>query len=743
MNSVNAQSKFEFNWGTVKKNFKYDILSGFIVSLIALPLCLGVAAASNFPPITGVLTSIIGGLIIGFFSGSELAIKGPAAGLIVIVAGAVEEFGRGDLHQGYLLTASLIAVTGLAQVILGIFKIGKWADFIPVSIVHGMLAAIGIIVMSKQIHLLIGITPAEIKGMHPLELIEHIPKSLMHLEWHITLIGVLCLTMLFLLPKVKNQLIKTIPPFLIVIVFAIAIAQIFHFSTEKKFYNALISPGQLEFHILFNNGIFSAENIGVTIKYFFLLTIIGTIESMLTVKAVDLLDPYKRNANYNKDVIALGLGNLFAGLLGGLPMISEVARSSANINNKAVTRVSTIMHGAFLMIFVLIFVSIIKLIPVAALSSILIFVGYRLANPKDFIKAFKISNEHFMVFITTTIVTLVEDLLVGVVAGIVLKMIINYVKSGEFRNPFVSKCNVESNEDKAIIRLDSAAVFTNWLAVKNSLQKEEGKKIVVDFSDVRIVDSSFIDNIYRYKENYPYEFILKGFSELHAIKNHPHSMRVKSNTAGTILIKLDKHQQLLKAYCDENNFIISFSSVIPKNYLADFKQFKHADIRQTEVYITGTKDGMKFEYFESLVYDPVNMIEYQVNNFGIDFGNGLIPSFMMQKESKLDTVIEMFSKNQVVFENHSLFNQTYSVYSKDPEKVKKLFSKELIEFFENTDIKDIIIEGNGETKLVINDNGRPRRTRTFERKLEIAGYFHSTLVGLSTSKAKVSLQENK
>lgn len=728
----------KFGWISIKNNFKYDLLSGFIVSLIALPLCLGVAAASNFPPITGVLTSIIGGLIVGFFSGSELAIKGPAAGLIVIVAGAVDEFGRGDIHQGYVLTASLIAVTGLAQIILGFLKIGKWADFIPSSIVHGMLAAIGIIIISKQIHFLIGINPSEIKGMHPLELIMHIPKSIMHLEWHVTLIGIFCLALLFILPRSKNRLIKSIPSFLVVIILAIVIAQIFHFSSDKKFYNTLINPGKIEFNIFFNSSIFSSENIGITLKYFFLLTIIGTIESMLTVKAVDILDPYKRTSNYNKDVIAVGIGNFFSGLLGGMPMISEVARSSANINNKAVTRVSTIMHGAFLMIFVLIFVSIIKLIPVAALSSILIFVGYRLANPKDFLKAFKISNEHLVVFLTTTIVTLVEDLLIGVTAGIVLKMLINFIKSGELRNPFTSKLIVEHSENKATIRLDSAAVFTNWLGLKKCLQLEEGKKIVIDFSNVRIVDSSFIDNIYRYKDTYPNELILKGFQELYAIKDHPHSMRIKSDKGGVITIKLTKHQQLLKEYCDQHNFIISFSSVIPKNYLADFRQFKHADIRQTYVFITGNKDGMKFEYFESLVYDPVNMIDYNINNFGIEFGNGIIPKFIMQKESKLDTVIELFAKNQIVFENHNSFNQNYSIYSRDYERVKSIFSEEIISYFEGRDIKGTIIEGNNANKLIINDNSKTQGPEGFESKLEMASMFHHQFVSLSGARTKTT-----
>jgi MFS superfamily sulfate permease-like transporter len=704
----------------LKENFKYDILSGFIVSLIALPLCLGVAAASNFPPITGVMTSIVAGLFAGFLSGSELAIKGPAAGLIVIVAGAVEEFGKGDLHHGYLLTASLIAVTGLAQVALGIVKIGRWADFIPSSVVHGMLAAIGIIIISKQIHLLIGITPAEIKGMQPVELISHIPESLTHLEWHITLIGVFSLALLFLLPRIKNPLIKAIPPFLIVICFAIIIAQAFHFSGEKIFYNALINPGKIEINFFFDAEIFNSENLGVTMKYFFLLTIIGTIESILTVKAVDLLDPRKRVSDYNRDVIAVGLGNIVTGLLGALPMISEVARSSANINNKGTSRLSAIMHGVFLTIFVLIFVSVIKLIPVAALSSILIFVGIKLANPKDFIKAFKISNEHFVVFLSTAVVTICVDLLVGVVTGLALKLIINIVRSGEFKRIFKTGMRVETSVRQSVIYLDAVATFTNWLPLKKVLGKENGKRIVVDFTNVKVVDSAFIDNITRYKEYYEGEFILRGFQELQPLKEHSHSMRIRSSEERTLKIHLSDHQRRLKEYCEKHNFILSLGTVIPSNYLEGFKSFKHSVLRQTKVYIVGSCEGVKFEYIEGLMYDPVDMIEYHINIFGIESTDSVMPKFMMQRESKLDTVIEFLMKNQLVFENNPVFNSMYSVYTRDKEQVARLLNTKLISFFETHDIRDSVIEGDGERKIIIYNNHKEPGILLFEYNLKTA-----------------------
>lgn len=714
-------------WDSVKKNFKNDLISGFIVSLIALPLCLGIAAASNFPPITGVLTSIVGGLIVGFFSGSELAIKGPAAGLIVIVAGAVEEFGRGDVHQGYVLTASLIAVTGLMQIIFGILKIGKFADFIPSSVVHGMLAAIGIIIMSKQIHFLIGIMPSELKGLHPLELIEHIPTSFMHLEWHVAVIGVTSLLLLILLPRVKNQFVKAIPSFLIVIVVAILIAQAFHFSTDKKLYNDLINPGQIEYNFFFNTAIFNSENLGITVKYFFLLSIIGTIESMLTVKAVDILDPYKRTANYNKDVIAIGLGNFVSGLLGALPMISEVARSSANINNKGVSRLSNIMHGAFLMLFVVIFVSIIKLIPVAALSSILIFVGFKLAHPKTFIHAYKVSNEHLVVFLTTTVVTLVEDLLVGVICGVILKIIINMAKSGEIKKLFVSKVKVNESEGQVILHLDSAAVFTNWLTLKSKLEQQSGKRIIVDFAEVKIIDSAFIDNLMRFKENYKHDMVLRGFNELRPIKDDPHSMRVKSAAGEVVTIKLNPYEQKLKAFCEENDYIISFRSVIPKSYLSAFRGFKHSDIKQTDVYVSGNKNGAKFEYFECLMYDTIDMHEYHINVISLDFGSTAIPKFMMQKESKLDTMIELLMRNQVVFEKHPAFNSMYSVYSRDKDSVTALFTEDMIKYFESNDPKDKIVEGDGGSKIIIYNNGKCQDVESFELKLQIAGLFINAL----------------
>lgn len=709
-------------FSSLKSNLRYDVLSGFIVSLIALPLCLGVASASSFPPIAGVLCAIIGGIFISIISGSELAIKGPAAGLIVIVAGAVDEFGKGNIQEGYMLTASLVALTGLMQIILGISKVGKWADFIPSPVVHGMLAAIGIIIISKQIHLLVGIDAIDIKSLKPMDLILRIPYSLINLEWHKATLGLSCIVLLFILPKARNPLIKLIPSFLIVIVFAIIVVQIFHFGNDTyTFYDSLLNPGELKMDFFFKTSIFYPENLGITLKYFLLLTIIGTIESTLTVKAVDILDPHKRVSNYNKDIVSIGIGNIFSGLLGGLPMISEVARSSANINNKAETRLSGIIHGLFLLVFVLVLVSIIKLIPLVALSSILIFVGLKLASPKEFIDAYKISNEHLIVFGTTTIITLLDDLLIGVMAGVAVKIFINFLWTKDFKELFSLNFRLESTGNQHLLILQNEAVFTNWIPFKNKIESLGDKKIIVDFSSLKLIDTTFIENIHRYKENFKGELRLQGLHELRPVKDHPDSMRVKSSDGRSYSITLNPYQLKLKEYAESNRFVVSLGSGFPKNYLRSFKGFKHTDLLQSTIYISNNSNEMKFEYIECIAYDSINMIEFPINAFIFQLNNKPVPRFLLQKETKFSAVLDLIFKNQVIFESHPDFNQKYSVYSKQTEKVNELFSPAILKYFEENDLGDTIIEGSEtDHKIIIYNNKKESDISGFEYKLKTA-----------------------
>ncbi|GAB2551046.1 SulP family inorganic anion transporter [Spirosoma aerophilum] len=523
----------------LKENWQSDLLSGFLVSLIALPLSLGIASASNFPPIMGVLTAIVGGLIVAFFAGSEPTIKGPAAGLIVIVAGCVDELGKGDNELGWKLALGVIVAAGVVQVLMGVLKVAKLADFFPLSAVHGMLAAIGIIIMSKQIHLAVGIAPSELKGKEPLELIEMVPHSLSHMEWHVAVIGVVSLVILFSWPSLKSAAIKRIPPALVVLVVAIALGLFFHLS-DTKLYSAikpLVNPGDFTLSYNASFGAWSGDRLPIALKYLAMFALIGSLESLLTGKAIDLLDPYKRKSNLSKDLTAVGIGNIGSALLGGLPMISEVARSSANLTNGGKTRWANFFHGGFLLIFVVALVPLIKLVPVAALAAILIAVGFRLAAPKEFRHMKHIGSEQLIVFVITIIATLTTDLLIGIAVGIVTKLLIQLVLGMPIKYLFNPDQELASESGHHTLTIRGAAVFTNYLSIKNQLDtipQEAGQSVTVDLHRARYVDHTVMENLHNYERDFQLaggEFHIINLDDHKPMSAHPLAARRKRELA--------------------------------------------------------------------------------------------------------------------------------------------------------------------------------------------------------------------
>ena len=514
----------------LKENWKEDVLSGFLVSLIALPLSLGIAGASNFPPMMGVLTAIVGGIVVSFFTNSELTIKGPAAGLIVIVSGAVDELGRGNAVLGWRLTLSSIVLAGIFQIVIGALKLPKFADFVPLSAVHGMLAAIGIIIMSKQIHLAVGVAPSELKGKGPLELIEMVPHSLFNMEYHIAIIGLVGLMIMFGWQYLSFSFFKKIPPALVVLVISIVLGQFFHlFEQTYRDIKPLINPG--EFSLSFNAGFaeISADLVPVLIKYALMFALVGSLESLLTVKAIDLLDPFKRRADLSRDVVAVGTGNVVAGLFGGLPMISEVVRSSANINNGGKTRWANLFHGIFLLIFVVALTPVIKMVPVAALATMLIFVGFRLASPEEFKHIYHIGKEQLIIFLVTIAVTLMTDLLVGIGIGILTKFVVQLSYGVKLSDIFAPKIEIDVDNDIYFVNVKRAAVFTNYLALNRKLETlPQGKNVKVDFSEAPYVDHTVMENITRFKNDYEKaggKMELVGFESYQKLSDHPLAAR--------------------------------------------------------------------------------------------------------------------------------------------------------------------------------------------------------------------------
>jgi MFS superfamily sulfate permease-like transporter len=518
----------------LKENFSKDALSGFLVFLLALPLSLGIAKASDFPAIFGLVTAIIGGVVVSFFSGSRLSIKGPAAGLIVIASGAVAAFGGGE--HGWHLALGAVMVAGLIQILFGVFKLGKLADFFPSAAIHGMLAAIGIIIISKQVHTLLGIDPALLKGKAPLELLAMIPQSIMHENAHIAEIGISCLVIMILFGFVKNPAFRKIPAPLVVLCIAVPLGIVLHVKTDGSVANfALVKIGNI--FEAFKNGIINADLSGITshtsvfIEYVILFALIGSLESLLTAKAIDLIDPFNRKSDFNKDLVAIGIGNTLSGLLGGLPMISEVARSSANVSNGARTRWANFFHGIFLLLAVLVAVPFIEMIPNAALAAMLIYVGFRLAHPKEFRQMWNIGKQQFFVFTATVLVTLTTDLLIGVGSGIFLELIFALINGMSLKDLFKTKTSIsQRNDTDYLMSVQGGLMFSNILGFKRSFTcLPHGKNITIDVSRTSLVDHTAILTLNGLVEDYKRsggEMTIEGFQNHYQLGRAPTSTRI-------------------------------------------------------------------------------------------------------------------------------------------------------------------------------------------------------------------------
>ncbi len=516
----------------LKENWKSDALSGFLVFLLALPLSLGIAKASGFPPAMGVLTAMIGGLFVSFFKVSPLTIKGPAAGLITVCAAAVAEMTSLNydpaLHNPVYMVCGIILVMALIQIVFGFLKLGSLSDFFPHSAVHGMLAAIGIIIIAKQIPVLLGDDPGVYKGETPFQLLADIPKFVAESHVHIAAIGLISLILMFALPMLKSNFMKKVPSPMVVLLLAIPLGLYWQFKHDYS----LVKIGDFWGNIGLNAD-FVAIGTFPFWKYVFMFLFVNSLESLLTVKAVDGLDPYKRESSYNGDLIGLGAGNALSGLLGGMPMISEVVRSGSNVGFGAKTKWANFFHGVFLLIAMLSMIPLIEMIPNAALAAMLIFAGFRLAAPKSFVHTYNIGKEQLAIFLVTIFVTLAEDLLLGIAAGILVKFMFHLYNGASLKSLFKAQYELLKNGETTVIKVTGSALFSNLLGYKKVLTKLEPKQhVIIDMSATRLVDHSFMAFIHHFEHEYNANggsFLIAGLENHTALSNHPLATRRKKN----------------------------------------------------------------------------------------------------------------------------------------------------------------------------------------------------------------------
>jgi MFS superfamily sulfate permease-like transporter len=491
------------------ENWRYDIVSGFILFLIALPLSLGIAMASGLPPMAGLIGAIVGGLLVSQTNGSFVTINGPAAGLIVVILGTVDRLGGGT--TGYHCALAAIVVSGIVLAVLGLLKCGKLGDMFPSSVVHGMLAAIGLIIIIKQLPVLLGVAaPAK----EPFELVAKIPFMLSHVNPQIALIGAISLVVLIGHNMLKGGFLKKIPAPIVVVSIAMAMGTYLHLDQAHDYLFNQVSyhinpakmlvvlPSNLASAIVFPD--WSKIASGAFWFSVLSITLVQGIESLLSCAAVDRLDVYKRKANLSKDVSAVGFGSAVSGALGGLPMIAEIVRSTANVMAGARTRYSNFFHGTFILVFLIFGASLIDRIPLTALAALLIVTGYRLSSPAVWKKTHEIGAEQTILFAVTVITTLATDLLVGVGTGIATKFLLHLINGAPIKDLFRAKVEVKNlNDSSYYVTVNSVAIFSNYLSIKRKLLAvPSGKTVIVDMKAAKLIDHTVMDRLHEFQHEY-------------------------------------------------------------------------------------------------------------------------------------------------------------------------------------------------------------------------------------------------
>ncbi len=399
---------------------KHDFKAGITVFFVALPLCLGISLASGAPMYSGLLAGIIGGILVTLISKSHLSVSGPGAGLTAICAAAIAQLGSIEI---FFLS---VAVAGLLQILLGVFRLGGFTHFIPSAVIKGMLTAIGIILISKQIPAFIGYDKPEFWSNEFFNIIsfKHVFSNIDSLYKHssagVILIAFLSIALLYVWKRTLAKKIDFLPTSFVTVFFGIMLALIFqkYFPQLALTSTQFVSiPPDIFSQINFPkfNALFSHAEIW---QNAIVICFVATLETLLSIAAIDKLDPYNRITPQNRELVAQGTGNFLSGMFGGLPITAVIVRSSANAEAGAKTKLSSFTHGLLLLLAVLFAIPLINLIPYCVLSVILIRTGYNLAKPKMIISVYKQGREQFLPFMITVISILLTDLLIGVLIGI-------------------------------------------------------------------------------------------------------------------------------------------------------------------------------------------------------------------------------------------------------------------------------------------------------------------------------------
>ena len=699
------------------ENWRNDLLAAFSVSLVALPLSLGIAMAADLPPMSGVISVVIGSLVTTFFRSSHVAINGPGAGLIAVALAALIGLDDGTGRALHYTLAAFVVAGGI-QVLLGFLSIGKYAEMFPSSVIQGILAAIGIIIFGKQIHIALG---CQTEATSTIGILMDVPNSLMNLNPVVTLISVLSILLLGFHSKISYKLFHFLPAPMWVLVLSIPFVFFFNFFEPHSinvFGSAyevgpayLISlPDNILDSIIFPD--FSRITDGIFWVSVISITIIASIETLASAKAVDKLDPYKRTTFLNKELMAVGLGTIVSGMIGGFPVMTVIVRSSVNINNNAKTRWSNFYQGIFILIFILLLSPFIQMVPLASLAAILVFTGYKLASPNVFKHAYEQGMEQLLFITGTLVITLFSNLLWGIMGGILLTLLVHVLLARLpiptfFQLAYKSGTRlIERKDGSWEFSIKGIANFLSILQLKKLIEAIPPKAMVkANLNNTRLIDLTVLEFLQDAAQKHIERggnFEINGLDYHIASSEHPLALKSKNTTTA---YRLTPRQKKLARLALEHQWSFRHQVEWNTSYLRNFQFFETRPIEHKTNSIKGSYPDAEIHWeiaditFDEGALEATEVYHTTVQVIHLPFG---IPKFVLEKEGffdKLfDRVMAFSGKKDIDFKLFPDFSKKFLLKAEDEIVIRQFFNEELILFFESEEIYHV--ESNGEALLI-------------------------------------------
>ena len=708
------------------ENFQSDLIAAVSVSLIALPLSLGIALAAGAPAMSGILSAVVGGVVTTFFRGGHVSINGPAKGVIAVILLGITLMDDGS-GQAFNYVLGAIVVSGAIQTLLGLLKLGRLADIFHSSVILGILAAIGIIIFAKQIHVALG-THSESSNIvqNLIDAVLLIPEA----NPFVVLISLTGLIILLFHSKISFRLFQFFPAPIWVIALSIPFVYLFNFFDAQtltffgKSYDVgpsllLEIPENIMDSIMFPN--FSMIN---TIEFWttvFSLLIITSIESLAIAKAVDKIDPYKRKTDLNKDLTGIGLSTVAAGFVGGLPIIAVIIRSTVNIHNGAKTKWSNLYQGILLLVLIVVLGPLMRQVPLCAFAILLVFTGFKLASPGVFKQVYDHGPEQLIFFIFTMVLTLYTNLLVGLVGGLSLALATHMLLaklpiSQFFKMVYNSGSDLSQiAEERYELKIKGIANFLSIPKIDKLIKKiPDGVEVRVDLTDTKLVGITFMDYIVDYlkiQKTLGGNVVLEGLGSHVSYSTYNRALKISLKNAA---VKLSPRQNRLKNLANEKDYRFNHEVDWDTSYLKQFHFFEIRPIERKSNSLIGQFDdtGVSWQ-ISDVTFNEGDAFSAETFNTTLIVLklNKKIPVFTMEKEGLFekifDRVMALTGYKDIDFEMYPDFSRKFLITGKNESEIRSFFSKELVGFFEKNQIYHV--ESNGEA-IIIFDKIKLART---------------------------------